>query len=117
MERAWFRIRPCWVTRGARKPPPVRVGFLWEGCPVREAASRPGSSSLGLKWSQAQQGEAMRMARAGHQFPWALANAFGTSAAHEAAMVREEPQQIQVRVAQMAAQGEVGAQPRVEVLH
>ncbi len=27
-----------------------------EGCPVREAASRPGSNSLGLKRSQAQQG-------------------------------------------------------------
>jgi len=67
---------------------------------VREAASLPGSSSLGLKRSQAQQGEPMRMARAGHQFPWAFANAFGTSAAHEAAMVQEEPQQIQIRVAQ-----------------
>jgi len=31
----------------------VRVGFLWKGYSVREAASRPGSSSLGLKRSQA----------------------------------------------------------------
>ncbi len=70
-----------------------------------------------MKRSQAQQGEPMRMARACHQFPWALTIAFGTSAAHEAAMVQEKPEQVQVRVAQMAAQGKVGAQPRVEVLH
>jgi transposase len=57
---------------------------------VREAASRPGSSSLGLKRSQAQQGEPMRMARAGHQFPWAFAVALRTSAAQEAPMVQEE---------------------------
>ena len=32
---------------------PVRVRFRGEGYSVREAASRPGSSSLGLKRSQA----------------------------------------------------------------
>ncbi len=57
------------------------------------------------------------MALAGHQFPRALALAFGTSAAQEAAVVQEEPQQIQIRAAQVAAQGEAGAQPRVQVLH
>ncbi len=56
----------------------------------------------------------MRMARACHQFPWTPVVAFGAPAAREAPMVQEEPQQIQVRVAQMAAQGEVGAQPRVQ---
>jgi len=66
------------------------VGFWLDRCPVREAASLPRSSSLGLKRSQAQQGEPMRMARACHQFPWALGIAFGTSAAQEAAMVQEE---------------------------
>ena len=59
----------------------------------------------------------MRMARACHQFSWALAIAFGTSAAQEAAMVQEEPQQVEIRAAQVAAQREVGAQPGVEVLH
>jgi len=77
--------------------------FGLEGCSVREAASLPGSSSLGLKRSQAQQGEPMRMVLADHQLPWALAVALGASATHEAAMVQEEPQQIQVRVAQVAA--------------
>jgi hypothetical protein len=34
----------------------------------------------------------MRMALAGHQFARTFAVAFGTSAAHEAPMVQEEPQ-------------------------
>ena len=59
----------------------------------------------------------MRMAVAGHQLPRALALALGMPAAHEAAVVQEEPQQVQVRAAEVPAQGEVGAQPRVEVLH
>src|SRR3982751_5543977 len=86
-------------------------------CLVREAASLPRSSPLGLKRSQAQQGEPVWMALTGHQLPRALALALGVPAAHEAAVVQEEPQQVQVRAAQVAAQGEVGAQPRVEVLH
>jgi hypothetical protein len=32
-------------------------------------------------------------------------------------MVQEEAQQVQVRATEVAAQGEVGAQPRVEVLY
>jgi len=59
----------------------------------------------------------MRMTLAGHQFPWAFAVAFGTPAAHEVAVVQEEPQQVEIRATQVAAQREVGAQPRVEVLH
>jgi len=55
----------------------------------------------------------MRMALAGHQFPRAFAVTFGTSAVHETAVVEEEPQHIQVRVAQVATEGEVGAQPSV----
>jgi len=42
------------------------------------------------------------MARACHQFPWAFAVAFGTPAAHEAAVVQEEPQQVKVRAAKAA---------------
>ena len=75
---------------------PVRVGFRLEGCPVREAFRLSGSSSLGLKRSQAEQGQPVRMALAGHQLPWAFALALGTAAAHEAPMVQEEAQQIQV---------------------
>jgi hypothetical protein len=54
------------------------------------------SSPLGLKRSQAQQGEPVRMALAGHQLPRALALALGVPAAQEAAVVQEEPQQVQV---------------------
>ncbi len=43
----------------------------------------------------------MRMALAGHQFPWAFAVAFGTPAAHEAPMVQEEPQQVEIRATQV----------------
>jgi hypothetical protein len=53
----------------------------------------------------------MRMALAGHQFPRAFAVPFGTSAAHEAPMVQEEPQQVQVGTTQVTAQREVVAQP------
>jgi len=36
------------------------------------------------------------MTLTGHQFPWAFAVALGTAAAHEAPMVQEELQQVQV---------------------
>ena len=39
----------------------------------------------------------MRMTLAGHQFPRALVLALGMPAAQEAAVVQEEPQQVQVR--------------------
>ena len=63
---------------------------------MREAAGLPRSSPLGLKRSQAEQGQPVRMALAGHQLPWALALALGAPAAQEAAVVQEEPQQVQV---------------------
>jgi len=50
----------------------------------------------GLKRSQAQQGQPVWMAVAGHQLPRALALALGVPAAQEAAVVQEEPQQVQV---------------------
>ncbi|MGD0109884.1 MAG: hypothetical protein ABSC06_38565, partial [Rhodopila sp.] len=62
---------------------------------------------LVLQRPEAQQGEPVRMVFAGHQFPWALADALGQLAAQVASMVEEEPQQIQIRIAQMAAQREV----------
>jgi hypothetical protein len=58
----------------------------------------------------------MWMALAGHQFSRAFAVPFGASAAHEAPMVQEEPQQIQVRTTQVTPQREVVSQPRIEVL-
>jgi hypothetical protein len=51
------------------------------------------------------------MALAGYQFPRAFGVSFGTSAAHKAPTVQEEPQQTQVRITQVTAQREVVAQP------
>ena len=101
----------------ARKPPASggRISVGTTSC--SGGASFPGSGSLRLKRSQAEQGEPVRMALAGHQFPRAFAITLGTSATHETPMVQEELQQAQIRTAQMAAQSEVGAQPRIEVLH
>jgi len=59
----------------------------------------------------------VRMAVAGHQLARALALALGVPAVQEAAVIEEEPQQVQVRSAEVTAQSEVGAQPRVEVFH
>jgi hypothetical protein len=89
---------------------------LLEGCPEREAASLPGSGSPGLKRPQAEQGQPVRVASAGHQLPRALASALLVPAAQEAAVVQKEPQQLEVGAAEVPAQGEVAAQPRVQVL-
>ncbi len=101
--------------RGKRRR--VKAGFRLEGCLVREAASLPELSLPGLKRSQAQQGQPVRMALTRHQLLRALALALGTPAAHKAAVVQEEPQQVQVRATEVAAQREVAAQPRVQVFH
>ena len=90
---------------------PGRAGFQFEGGSVGRRSASPGSSAAGLKWPEAQQRQPMRMALAGHQFPRAFAVPFGTSAAHEAPMVQEEPQQVQVRTTQVTAQREVVPQP------
>ena len=57
----------------------------------------------------------MRMALSGHQFLRTFANAFGTAAALEGAVIQEELQQAEVRCAQLTTQEEVIAQPRVEI--
>ena len=93
-ESGFFGLRKA---RGNRRP--AGAGFRWEGCLVREATSFPGSSSLGLKPSQAKQGQPVRMALTRHQLPRAFAPALGMSAAHEAAVVQEEPQQVEIRAA------------------
>src|SRR5208282_4921075 len=110
---AWFNICRFWVTQARGNHRPAEAGFCLEGCLVREAASLLGSGSLGLQRPEAQQGEPVRMALAGHQFARAFAVTLGTLAAHETPMVQEELQQAQIRTAQMAAQREVGAQPTV----
>ena len=73
---------------------PAGAGFWWERCSVREAASLPRSGSLGLKRFQVKQGQPVRVTLVGHQLPRALALALGMAAAQEAAVVKEEPQQI-----------------------
>jgi hypothetical protein len=54
------------------------------------------------------------MRLAGQQLARALALALGVPAAREAAVVQEEAQQVQVRAAEVPAQGEVAAQPRLQ---
>jgi len=51
----------------------------------------------------------VRMALAGHQLLRALALALGVPAAHEAAVVQEEPQQVQIRATEVTAQGALRA--------
>ena len=80
----WGNKRACGSGR------PLRVGLGQWGCCAGEAVSLSGSGALVLKRSEAEQSEPVRMAFAGHQFPWALALAFSTSAAHEATMVQKE---------------------------
>ena len=79
---ALFRLH-----KACRNRRPAGVGFRWEECPVREAASLPRSSLLGLKRSQAEQGQPVRMTLAGHQLTRALASALGMAAAHETPVV------------------------------
>ena len=97
LSRGVVQNRRFWVTR-TRRNRPGEAGFRLAGCLVREAASLPGSGLLGLKRSEAQQRQPVRMALAGHQFARAFAVTLGAPAAHEAPMVQEELQQIQVRV-------------------
>lgn len=77
----------------------------------------PASGPLWLKRAESEQREPVLMILTSHQLTRAPAFAFSSSAAREAPMVLEEPQQVKVRVAQMAPQREVVAQPRVEVFH
>src|SRR5271166_1712432 len=94
-EGAWFNFCRFWVTQARGNHRPAGGGSWLERCPVWEAASLPGSGSLWLKRSQAQQGEPVRMALTGHQFARAFAVTLGTPTTHEAPMVQEELQQAQ----------------------
>src|SRR5258705_3036172 len=76
-----------------------------------------GSGSLWLYRAEPEQREPVRMLLTRHQFTRTSVFAFSPSAAHEAPVVKEESQQVQVRRAQMATQREVRAQPRVDVLN
>jgi hypothetical protein len=49
------------------------------------------------------------------KFFWAFADAFGTVAAKEGAVIEEELQQVEIRCAQLTAEEKIVAQPRVEV--
>src|SRR3954463_5511020 len=73
---------------GVRKAPACegRIATGRVSC-VGGCAPPRGSSLLGLKRSQAQQGEPVWMALAGHQLPRTLALTFGVPAAHESAVV------------------------------
>src|SRR3978361_624009 len=82
-----------------------------------EAVDLSASGPLRLKRAEPEQREPVRMVLTGHQFARTPALAFSPAAAYEAPMVQEEQHQIEIRVAQMAPQRKVVAQPRVEVLH
>src|SRR4051794_29198564 len=73
--------RPVLGHTGARRAPACAGRMPTFDVPVREAPASPASSPPGLKRSQAEQGEPVRMALAGHQLPRALALALGVPAA------------------------------------
>ena len=46
--KAWFRIRPFWVTQGARKPPALRgPDFDWKGVRCGRRRAAPGQTRWG----------------------------------------------------------------------
>ena len=74
------------------------------------------SGAQRLRLAQTQQRESVRVLLPRHQFTRSLALATD-SAAHEAPVIQKELQQGKVRAPEVAAQREVRAQPRVQVLH
>ena len=58
----------------------------------------------------------MLMRPAGQKLSGTLADAFETIAPKEAPVVQEEPQQVQIRIANVPSQEEVVSQAAVEVL-
>src|SRR4051794_5904562 len=88
--RAWFRSSRFWVTRTRGNSRPARAGFGYESYLVPKAGNLSRSGLLGLKRSQAQHRQPMRMPLAGHHFARAFALALRTSTAQEAAMVQKE---------------------------
>ena len=87
---AWFRSSRFWVTRTRGNSRPARAGFGYESYLVPKAGNLSRSGLLGLKRSQAQHRQPMRMPLAGHHFARAFALALRTSTAQEAAMVQKE---------------------------
>jgi hypothetical protein len=79
-----------WVTRTRGNSRPARAGFGYESYLVPKAGNLFRSGLLGLKRSQAQQCQPMRMPLAGHHFARAFALALRTSTAQEAPMVQKE---------------------------
>ena len=84
------------------------------GCRRRPASVCSGS--LWLKRSQPNEREPMEMVSTGHQLGRTFTDSLQDPAAHKAAVIQEELQKVQVRAAELAAQREVVAQPRVQVL-
>ena len=84
-----------------------RRDFGSERCDAGEAERpRAESGSKWLKRAQTQQREPMRMLLPRHHLARALGLALNTTAAHEAPVVEEELQQVQVRAANVATQRE-----------
>ena len=74
------------------------------------------SAAQWLGFAQPQQREPVRVLLPRHQFTRTLALATD-SAAHEAPVIQKELQQGKVRAPEVAAQREIRAQPRVQVLY
>ncbi|KVO92435.1 hypothetical protein BGV60_06495 [Burkholderia ubonensis] len=64
---------------------------------------------MGLQIPEPEQGEPVRVGLTGHQLARAFALALRPAAAPEGPMVEEEAQQLEMRRAQMAAQGGRGS--------
>ena len=90
--------------------------FQCSGSDSKRRCASGCSGSLWLNRAQAEERESVRMLLASHQLGRTFIDSLRDPAAQEAAMVQEELQQVEVRAAELAAQREVVAQPRVQVL-
>ena len=70
-----------------------------------------------MEATEPQEFQPVRMRASGEQFGRTLANPFRFFATLELAMVQEESQQVQITLAQLASQEEVGPQAAVEVFN
>ena len=91
---AWFKTQLIWVAVLTTRACRIGVG---KGGELGRRQSVP------LEPLKAQQVKPVRVRAAGQQFGWAVGGATRASAAGEAAVVKEEPQQVEVVIAELAA--------------
>ncbi|MCX7114181.1 MAG: hypothetical protein NTX45_29750 [Proteobacteria bacterium] len=93
---------PIWGTGTANPAPPNGKGTGLSG-----EAEVLGWNRRAVESLKAEQFQPMRMLLPGHEFRRAFAHALGVLASCEGAVIQEEAQQIQIPLAQMAAEEEV----------